>query len=148
MGLREHWRFVRRFVQHAAATGEQWAVITRVGRRAAGMVALDLEIHTGGREPFTVSTITSVPRHVAPRVGQHVAFSIPPSSDDLHTHYEVEWDKPPRYGTSQERDELRNQVAGLVQPAPGESAATHAERQRRVQELFDRLGARPRQPPH
>jgi hypothetical protein len=57
MGVREHWGFIRMFAEHAAATGEQRAVITRVGRRAWGMVALDLEIHSAGRAPFLVSTL-------------------------------------------------------------------------------------------
>src|SRR5437588_6058105 len=92
MGLGEHWRFIRAFAEHAASTGEQWAVITRVGRRASGIVALDLEIHSDGQVPFLVSTLSNVPRQVRPRIGQHVAFSIPPSNK-RHIHYEVEWDK-------------------------------------------------------
>ena len=116
-------------------------MFARVGRRTAGIVALDLEIHNRG-QPFLVSRLSNVPREVRPRVGQHVAFSIRPGNN-RHTHYEIDWDKPPPYGSSAERQELRQQLAGQVQPASGEPAATLAERQRRVQELFDRLGARP-----
>jgi hypothetical protein len=144
MGLRDRWNAVRAVAGYAAATSEHWAVVTHVGRRVGPVTGLELEIHDGVHPPFRVSTTSWIPAHVRPVVGRHVAFHIPPS-DDHHTHYAVDWDEPPRYGTPAER---RSAGEGVVEQLrrPGEDPATAAQRDRHLREILGRVGRA--RPPH
>jgi hypothetical protein len=100
MGWRERWKAAGAAYQDMAADGiasaPKWARITEVGRRLGPFLSLQLEIHHGDEPPYEVSTRTWTPRGVSPEFGQDVAFHI--SVGDDSTHYEVDWDKPPRYG--------------------------------------------------
>lgn len=144
MGLRDRWKAVRAVAEYAAATSEHWAVVVHVGHRAGPVIALELEIHDGVRPPFRVSTMSWVPAGVRPVVGQHVAFHIPPG-DNRHTHYAVDWDMPPRYGTTAEQQaKAQGVVEGMR--TPGDDPATANERERRMREILEQMGRRPRPP--
>lgn len=142
MGLGDRWKAVRAVAEYAAASSEHWAMVVHVGHRAGPLIALELEIHNGVRPPFRVSTMSWVPPGVRPVIGRHVAFHIPPG-DNRHTHYAVDWTKPPRYGTAAEQQSLAQEVVKGTRKS-GEEPATANERERKVREILDRMGRQPR----
>jgi hypothetical protein len=75
---------------------EQWARIVGIGGGIGRLRAFDLEIHYNGQPPFVVGTRSMVPRSTSPYVGLDVAYR--ETRHDESTIYQIEWDRPPRYG--------------------------------------------------
>ena len=96
MGIFDGIRDVRGMYDDGMSGVEQWARITAIRRGAGRLKGFDLEVHWNGQPPFEVSTWSRVPRSITPQIGQDVAYR--ESRGDDSTHYQIEWDQPPRYG--------------------------------------------------
>ena len=61
--------FMREYQHSAMETLPRWARVVRVGRRAFGMVSVDVEIHHGRTPPHVEPVSVSVPRRMQLEVG-------------------------------------------------------------------------------
>jgi hypothetical protein len=61
--------FMREYQHAAMETLPRWARVVRVGRRAFGMVSVDVEIHHGRTPPHVEPVSVSVPRRMQLEVG-------------------------------------------------------------------------------
>jgi hypothetical protein len=125
MGFLDHLKTVKSWAEEAYASGPRWARIVGVGRKVGPVTTIELEVHYGNEEPFTVSTLQFVPRGVEPKVGQD--FTVRRSTGDSHTTYLIEWDEPPHYGKTADpaqRLTIAKQMldAGLITQADFERA--------------------------
>jgi hypothetical protein len=109
MGLGDVFKQIKSWADQAVESQPQWARIVGIGGAVGPMTGFTLEIHYMDNPPTEVSTVCWVPRGVSPQIGQHVAFQRSTSHDN-HTHYEILWDQPPRYGTGQRPNVIPDQV--------------------------------------
>lgn len=116
---------------------EQWARIVAVRPALGRAKSIDLEIHWNGQPPFEVNSLSVVPRGITAQVGQDVAYR--ESIGDDHTHYEIEWNKPPRYGPppGTTRDSVVDRLTES-QPSALVGFASRASRLRMAQNMLER----------
>jgi hypothetical protein len=125
--------FMREHQQAAIETLPRWARVVRVGRRAFGMVSVDVEIHYGRTPPHLEPVSVSVPRQMQLQVGQDV-FVVGPgtSSDSNDTTWILDVTRPPQYGSWPTPPEfLRDAPPEAASPA----AAPPGYRERRLKIL-------------
>jgi hypothetical protein len=117
--LRAGAAFMRDYQQDAMQTLPRWARVVRVGRRAFGMVSMDVEIHYGRTPPHVEPVLVSVLRGVHLQVGQDV-FVVGPDTggDSNHTSWVLDVTRPPQYGSWPTPPEfLRDAPTGVASPA-------------------------------
>jgi hypothetical protein len=78
----------------------RWARITRVGPKVGPVTSLGLKVHYDDQRPFWVGTVSLMPRHIHPSVGQDVYVRRTVTDD--HTGYVIDWSRPPQYGARAE----------------------------------------------
>jgi hypothetical protein len=102
MGRTGRWKDAhaafRELGRDSLAAVPKWARITSVGRKLGPFVSLQLEIHYADQPVHEVATSVWLPRGARPEVGQDVMYREVHGDDS--THYDIEWDQPPNYGTA------------------------------------------------
>jgi hypothetical protein len=118
MGFLDRMKIASEFVREAYDTVPRWAMITNIGTRTGPLLAIEMEVHYGNDAPHILSTWVTVPKGVAPQIGQHVTIRKMRTDGYHQTDFDIVWNEPPHYG----RDATRGALPGGRATVPDAAA--------------------------